>query len=67
MGGAHTTSYITVKIDRSNCYNLNNCRYKYSKAPTVTVAVWIALTTAPTDQKVQYSDRNLNSYLTIYT
>jgi hypothetical protein len=37
------------------------------KALIVTVAVWIALTTAPTDQKVQYSDRNLNSYLTIYT
>jgi len=33
----------------------------------VTVADLIALSAMPTGQKAQYSDRDLNSYLTIYT
>lgn len=33
MGGAHTISYVTVKEDRSDRYNIENCIHKYSKAP----------------------------------
>jgi hypothetical protein len=33
MGGAHTVSYVTVKEDRSDRYNIENCTHKYSKAP----------------------------------
>jgi hypothetical protein len=33
MGGAHTTSYVTVKKDGSDRYNLENLQHKYSRAP----------------------------------
>ena len=34
MGGAHTTSYVTVLEDGSDRYLLENLQHKYSKAPT---------------------------------
>jgi hypothetical protein len=33
MSGAHTASYITVKEDRSDRYDLENVQHKYSKVP----------------------------------
>jgi DDE superfamily endonuclease len=33
MGGAHTVSYVTVKEDGSDRYNIENLQHKYSKAP----------------------------------
>ena len=33
MGGAHTTSYVTVKKDGSDRYNAENVTHKYSKCP----------------------------------
>lgn len=33
MGGAHTTSYVTVKKDGSDRYSAENVQHKYSKAP----------------------------------
>ena len=33
MGGAHTTSYVTVKEDDSDQYLSENLQHKYSKAP----------------------------------
>ena len=33
MGGAHTTSYVTVKKDRSDRYNAGKITHKYSKCP----------------------------------
>jgi hypothetical protein len=33
MGGAHTTSYITVKKDSLDQYNSENLQHKYSRAP----------------------------------
>jgi hypothetical protein len=33
MGGAHTTSYVTVKEDGSDRYWPQNVQHKYSKKP----------------------------------
>ncbi len=33
MGGAHTTSYVTVKKDRSDRYSPENLQHEYRKAP----------------------------------
>jgi hypothetical protein len=33
MGGAHTTSYVTVKTSGMDWYNSENVTHKYSKCP----------------------------------
>jgi hypothetical protein len=33
VGGAHTDSWVTMKLDRSDRFLPENLSYKYSKAP----------------------------------